>query len=231
VRAKDRAVFAAVVAGLTFAIVGPGELMASAPEGMRLSYEITAGGTGQLIANLVPNGTGRYSWKQCTPAGACFHVAGSDGGRVIATGHSPPGTTFIATGTNGGSSVSARSLPYRGVVRATAPPRAAGALRIGALVRPRAARWIGGWGNENDRLQVQVCRTETGGCIVLYDSVNDQRTGRSGATIPKRFRNWFLRIADQRIGRDTLFGPRRTPALALAPHATVSTAILGRISA
>src|ERR1019366_2221861 len=230
-RVKSRAVCAAVAAGQTLAIVGPGELMASAPVGMRLSYVITASGTGELIANLVPNGTGRYGWKRCSPAGECVSVAGLDGGRVIGAGHSPPGTTFIATGTIGGSSASVRSLPYRGVVRATEAPRAAGALRVGALVRPLAARWVGGWGNESDRLQVQVCRTEAGGCIVLYDSVNDQRTGRSGATIPKRFRNWLLRIADQRIGRDALFGPRRAPALPLAPHATVSTATLGRISA
>jgi len=43
---KSRSVCAAVAAGLTLAIVGPGELMASAPVGMRLSYEITASGTG-----------------------------------------------------------------------------------------------------------------------------------------------------------------------------------------
>ena len=115
-------------------------------------------------------------------------------------------------------------------MRATEAPRAAGALRAGALVRPLAARWAGGWGNESDRLQVQVCRTEAVGCSVLYDSVNDQRSGRSGATIPKRFRNWFLRIADQRIGRDELFGgPRQVPDSALLPGPTVSTATLGRI--
>jgi len=111
---KSRGVCAAVAAGLMVAIVGPGELMASAPVGMRLSYGITASGTGELIANLVPNGTGRYGWRRCSPAGSCVGVAGSDGGRVIGAAHSPPGTTFIATGSIGGSSASVRNLPYRG---------------------------------------------------------------------------------------------------------------------
>jgi hypothetical protein len=214
------------------AVGGPGELWASAPVGLRLSYEITVSGTGELIANLVPNGTGRYSWRRCSPAGVCVRIVGSDGCRVIGAGHSPPGTTFIATGTFGGASVSARSRPYRGPVHATAPPRAVGALRVRALVRPLAARWAGGWGNESDQLQVQACRTRTGGCVVLYDSVYDYATGRSAAMLANRLKGRFVRVADRRIGRDELFGgPRPARVPPLRPGPTVSAATLGRISA
>ena len=205
-------------------------------QAMSISYEIGHDGRGELIANLIPDGSGTYSWMRCAAGGSgCAPVAASDGNRVLDVGRAAPGTVFVATGTHGTTTSSARSLPYRGRVRTITAPRMTGKLRVGALARPVAARWVGGWGNDRNLLQLQVCHSRSGArCVVISDSVYENRYPGTGAILDPRYRGWFVRVVDQRIGRDTGFllvaySSGHVPLIAPGPDA--ASAIAGRISA
>ncbi len=110
-----------------------------------------------------------------------------------------------------------------------------GSVRVGELVRPRAARWTGGWGNELDILQLQVCRSRAGdGCVVISDSLYENGCPGAGAVLGSQYRGFFLRVVDQRIGRDTAFPaiaylPGHVPVISPGPDA--AAAVFGRIAA
>ncbi len=109
----------------------------------------------------------------------------------------PAGTAFTATQ----DGVTVRSQPWRGLLRATAPPRVEGAIRVGGFVRPLAATWEGGWGRETDWLQLQVCRTPAGAeCIVILDEIKFGRCRPGGGRlVPARYEGRWLRVTDRRI--------------------------------
>lgn len=138
----------------------------------------------------------------------CLHAGG--GGPQFAAelhvGDVPAGTVFEATATYAGESASARSAPYLGRVSATAPPGLPGRLRVGALVRPMAARWMGGWGNERSYLQTQACRDRMGhGCVVIADQFYWNHCPGVGAVLDPRCVGWYVRAIDRRFGRDVAF--------------------------
>jgi hypothetical protein len=221
----------AIVALVVASAGAGGQSVLAVQQRMVISYEIAPDGVGELAANLNPDGSGTYSWMRCPPGGgACSPVTGSAGNRVLRAGSSAPGTTFVASATNGTGSSAARTVPYRGLVMAIAAPRVRGRLRVGSFVQPVKARWVGGWGTERDLLQVQVCRSRSGaGCAVLSDSVYANRCVGVGAVIASRYRGWFVRIVDQRIGRDTAFArvafaPGHVPVLVPGPDAASSLA-------
>ena len=195
---------------------------------MVISYEIGSDGGGWLIANLVPDGAGSYSWERCPPHRGCVPVASLDQGRTLEAGNAARGTVFVAIGVNAAGRASARSLSYRGPVVAVRAPQAKGELRVGALVEPVAGRWVGGWGNERDRLQLEACRSRSGGCVVLSDSVYENRLPGVGAIPPARDLGWFVRVVDQRIGQGEVF-PRiryasgHVPLIAPGPDAASTT--------
>jgi hypothetical protein len=120
--------------------------------------------------------------------------------RELEVGDAPAGSVFEATATYRGRSVSARSVPYLGSVRAVRPPGLTGHLRVGGLVQPVAAAWTGGWGSERSHLQTQVCRH--GSCKVIADDVYWDRCPGAGAVLPARYAGWHVRVVDQRVGRD-----------------------------
>jgi hypothetical protein len=104
---------------------------------------------------------------------------------------------------------------------------------VGGLVRPLAATWTGGWGNESSRLQTQVCRL--GSCKVIADGVYWNRCPGAGAVLQSRYEGWYVRVVDQRIGRDTgwaLYAVSTPEALKpLEPSPAQATARFGPIRA
>jgi hypothetical protein len=207
--------------------------------GVALSYNIDLNtGRGELIANPVPNGNvGTIAWRRC-PAGGDVCEAGWGGGPedgLLEVGDAPAGSVFEATATYGGRSVSARSLPYLGPVRTIRPPGLTGHLRVGGLVRPLAATWGGGWGNEQSRLQTQVCRIRSGPCKVIADGVYWDRCPGAGAVLAARYQGWYVRVVDQRVGRDTAWAAYAVGApealMPLAPTPAQAAATFGPIRA
>jgi hypothetical protein len=184
-------------------------LAAPAPAGAQdelgwvaLSYNIDANGRGQLIANPAPYGKGTITWRRCPPTGEVCEPGWGGGpfDRELEVGDAPAGSVFEATATYRGRSVSARSVPYLGPVRAVRPPGLTGHLRVGGLVQPVAAAWTGGWGSERSHLQTQVCRR--GSCNVIADDVYWDRCPGAGAVLQRRYEGWYVRVVDERVGHD-----------------------------
>jgi hypothetical protein len=105
-----------VAGGGAAALVAQGSAGSAPLPRMVISYESGSDGGGWLIANLVSDGAGSYSWKRCPPHRVCTPVASSDQGRTLEAGHAARGSVFVATGVNAAGHASARSLPYRGPV-------------------------------------------------------------------------------------------------------------------
>ncbi|MDQ6750310.1 MAG: hypothetical protein M3Z33_06120 [Actinomycetota bacterium] len=131
---------------------------------------------------------------------ACQPYDDGDGDhQVLVVRDESPGTVFAATQ----DGVMVRSEPWRGRLRASGPPRVAGKVRVGRVVRPVAAAWQGGWGQERDWLQLQACRTARGdGCVVILDEIKygSCRSG-GGRRLPARYAGRWLRVVDRRIGQ------------------------------
>lgn len=229
--------FALAVAAATGVSYGVVQVSGHSAPSQRLviSYYIEANGAGLLVANLRPDGAGQYSWQRCAVRRACVTAPATLGGQFLNAGRAEPGTTFVATGVSPAGRSSARSRAYRGVVRAVRPPHTLGVLRVGALIKPVAATWVGGWGEERDHLQIQACRTRSGPCVVLADSIYTYVSPCPGAVaIPDpRYVHWFLRVVDQRIADDEEASPIKYGAghfPALAPDGnSVAAAVVGQI--
>lgn len=161
-----------------------------------LDHYVRADGTGMLIAN--PAGH-PVSWERCAPAAsACTPYDDGDGDpQLLVVSDEPVGTAFTATQ----DSVTLRSQAWRGRLRATAPPRVEGEVRVGGFVRPLPATWEGGWGREADWLQLQVCRTPAGAeCTVVLDEIKFGRCRPGGGRLlPARYEGGWLRVTDVRI--------------------------------
>jgi hypothetical protein len=170
-----------------------------------IGYGIEANGRGLLIANPAPYHRGTIAWERC-PDGGSVCEPGWGGGPYddeLVVGDAPRGSVFQVTATYRGRSVSARSVPYLGRVQAVRPPGLAGHLHVGGLVRPLAATWTGGWGNETSRLQTQVCRRRSGDCEVVADGEYWNRCPGAGAVLQSAHEGWYVRVVDQRVGHDT----------------------------
>ena len=163
-----------------------------------VDHYVRADGSGLLIAN--PGGH-PVAWGICPADGSpCSpHDDGDGDPQLLAVRDEPPGTVFTATQ----EGVTARSEPWRGRVRATAPPGVQGEVRVGGLVRPLAATWAGGWGREDDWLQLQVCGTPGGAdCVVILDEIKFGRCRPGGGRLlPARYEGRWLRVVDVRIAR------------------------------
>jgi hypothetical protein len=175
--------------------------------GVTILYSINLDGTGHLVANPF-RGEGAISWKACPPGEECNPVASNPTlDRALDVGNAPVGTVFVATAMNGSQTASARSVPYLGLVHSIMPPALSGGLRVGALVKPIAGTWSGGWGSERSVLQTQVCRFSNGSdCVVVADSVAWNKCPGAGAVLASHHAGRYVRVIDWRIGRDTAFG-------------------------
>lgn len=198
----------------------------------RLDHYVFGDGTGALIAN--PGGH-PVTWQRCPPDGsACIpHDDGDGHPQRLAVRDDSPGTAFTATQ----DGVTIRSEPWRGRLRATAPPRVDGEVRVGGLVRPVAATWEGGWGREADWLQLQACRTRQGArCVVVLDEIKYGRCRPGGGRLlPARYRGRWLRVTDARIDRaqpftlEGYFSPEGVHPHAPGPPG-VAGAVVGQIA-
>jgi hypothetical protein len=191
--------------GLLF--VSPASAWAQGEFGVDIRYSIRPDGGGSLVANPVPGGQGSISWARCADGGdVCEPVSAGPNDRLLEVGDAPLGSVFEATATHDGQTASARSLPYQGAVSALNPPGVVGRLRVGALVRPTAADWTGGWGREFSFLQTQACSSPGGGsCLVIADQYYWNRCPGAGAVLDARFEGWYVRVIDRRTGDGVVF--------------------------
>ena len=179
--------------------------------GVTLLYGVNSDGTGTLIAN--PTKGGSVSWQACPPGDNCRPVASRPTlDRALDVGTAPAGTVFVATATNGPQTATARSVPYLGGVRSNAPPSIDGTLRVGALIKPVAGSWSGGWGTERSVLQTQICRRANGtGCVVVADQIYWNKCASAGAVLASHHAGRYVRVIEQRLGRDIAFTPVGIP--------------------
>jgi hypothetical protein len=164
-----------------------------------VDHYVGADGWGELIAN--PGGH-PVTWERCAPE--CAPIDDGDAEpQWLKVVDQPAGARFVATQ----DGVSASSEVWRGRLHATAPPVLEGEARVGALVRPLAAQWEGGWGREADWLQLQSCRTREGeGCVVLVDRIKFGDCEPGGARyVPETALGRWLQVVDVRIDRDQPF--------------------------
>lgn len=169
-------------------------------------------------------------WERCAPGAAVCtpHDDGDGDPRFLQVRDEPAGTAFTATQ----DGVTVRSQSWRGLLRATAPPRVEGTVRVGGFVRPLAAAWAGGWGRETDWLQLQVCRTATGAdCLVILDEIKYGRCRAGGGRLlPARYEGRWLRVTDRRIDRrqpftqEGYFAPE-----GVRPHKPGSAGVAGAV--
>jgi hypothetical protein len=133
-------------------------------------------------------------------------------------GDAAAGTVFVATATNGSQTGSARSSPYLGRVRSITSPSITGSLRVGALVKPVAGTWSGGWGGDESYLQTQVCQFANGtGCVVVADDFYWDKCPGAGAVLTFDHVRRYVRVIDWRIGRDTVFAATGIPLDRIEP--------------
>ena len=225
---------AALALAVTFSSAA---LAADPPTSLQVSYGIKDDGTGILLANPVPDGSwGALTWQACSPDGSCAATQPSkDSDRVLDVGDATPGTTFVATASDGERSFSATSVPYRGRLGAALLPGVIGSLRVGHVIRPVPGIWVGGWGEERPLLQLQVCRTRRDdSCEVISATFFWDKCPDTSARIAPRYLGWYVRVADERIGKDTVFAaraylrPQDVPAAGSSPRTAVRT--IGRIA-
>lgn len=173
--------------------------------------------------------------RRCEPGGDCVEVAaGADG--FFATGDPPPGTTFVVRPR--GQAEEVTTPPWRGAIRLTAAPAVEGEVRVGAYVRPLAAGWSGGFGDEGDWLQLQACPSATSldGCVVVGDSVKGPLCEGGAAVLESEYEGRFLRVVDVRLGRGVLWTAEayvRPEGISPLPgrSALSSQVVAGRIAA
>lgn len=202
----------------------------------RVDYYINTAGEGVLIATPTPDDWGEPTWRECPPDGSGCRFVGTVGQRTLRVGNPPAGTRFEATMTGNGMSITRQSDPWRGTLRHSRAPRVEGPIRAGALVHPKPARWVGGWGFERPLLQLAACRSPRGrSCEALAETELWDKCGRAGAVIDPRYQGWYLRVADQRYARVPIFPPVRPKRLSeiavrrAGPN--VAVAVVGRIKA
>jgi hypothetical protein len=159
----------------------------------------------------VTNGT--LSWERCAPGGACTSVDPGADARALRVGSPEAGTTFRATldPGPGQTPLTATTGAWGGPITATSGPGVDGPLRTGALIRPKAATWQGGWPDDTDLLQVQACpKAAAAGCVVLSETFFWSPCSDTATVIPPRHAGWYVRVANRRAGAATVF-----PAIAI----------------
>lgn len=201
-------------------------MAAASGYGVDIQATIDVGGNPQLTANFSPNGDlAKPRWSICAPPDVTrCSPTGQTGS--LQPGTVAAGTVFLASATFGGQTYEARSAPWGGRVRATAPPRLVGRPKVGAKVHGVGGAWTGGWGSEFDRLRVQACRTMTGKHCVTLSAQGEAYpgSGRHAVVVRARYVGWYLFAYDQRFARDTLFAlPAYGSAAAIPPLKTGRT--------
>jgi hypothetical protein len=205
---------------------------AGASESASVQAVLNRDGTGQMLANGQTDvAGGTWSWQICLTEGLdCTPFAA---GQSVTTGGAAPPAVFQAQASDGPVG---RSPVWRGNVSAATLPSVSGAIRANALVTPVDATWIGGWDGDFDRTQLAACVNADGtDCTSLTDRSYLPGCPHEAAVIDPAFTGRYLRIADERNGRDIVFpspavsSPYGSLIWTQAP--TISVAVLGRIAA
>ena len=176
---------------------------APAAEPAQVDVALHSDGSGLLIANSQTNPQDEtWSWQACASDGSDCQPFSS--GRVVSTGSARPGTVFTATSSYGATAVSPE---WHGDVSPTRAPSVSGSVRANALVTPVLAEWQGGWVGDFDETQLAACANPDGTeCTSLTDSHYVGNNCPNGsAVIDPAFTGRYLRVADQRDGRNTGF--------------------------
>lgn len=188
-------------------------------------------GEGLMNANGPINPAGQtWAWEVCPEDGSpCSPFAS---GRSITTAGAPPDAFFRATSSLG---FVFSTRVWRGTVTGQGPPSVSGPVRANELVTPLAGFWQGGWDGDYDQFQLAAC-TDAGGtdCSSLTHAHYPRACPGGAAVIDRRFTGLYLRVADRRLGPDSVF-----PAYAVTtpyghpawqPNRITSVAMLGRIA-
>jgi hypothetical protein len=229
-----------------------------APNGaLEIQQALDLKGNPVLLANAQNVGPHpRMTWLVCGPARArCKPV--THGAHRIApvsqalnAGRTTRGTFFKAMASGEGHSSIARSSIWLGTVTALAAPKISGRARVGALVRPVAGDWSGGWsrgpipqapgasilggaGRDRNQLSLEACRTARGRhCLNLSPQASGFCLyGPEAVRVPARFAGWYLFAFDERVlhGQPCavpVFGtPEAAPAVRRGATASRSTAL------
>jgi hypothetical protein len=202
---------------------------AGASEPSKIQAYLNADGSGGMVVNGPSPGGQIWSWQACAQNGSSCDPFAS--GQTISTAGARPNTVFLATGNDGSS---ARSPLWHGNVSAAGLPGVSGAVRANALVTPVAGSWTGGWDGDLDQMQLAACATPEGtNCTALTDP-HYGGCAHEAAVIDVAFTGSYLRVADQRLGVNTVFAlyavssPYGRPIW--APGPTTSVAVVGRIA-
>jgi hypothetical protein len=205
---------------------------ADATETARIQAVLNADGSGGMVVNSQSNHVGEsWSWQACAPDDSgCTPFAT---GRSVVTGNAKPNTVFVASANDGPT---ARSPVWHGAVSPSTPPSVTGAVRANSLVTSVAGGWSGGWDGDFDQMQLAACTTPEGtNCTTLTDPNYHHGCGHEAAVIDVAFTGSYLRVADHRLGVNTVFAqsvvassPYGRPVWAAGP--TTSVAVVGRIA-
>ena len=180
-------------------------------ESMWIRWGLNDDGRGHVVAAPASDGSwGPITWQACAPDGTCNSVAPRpDLDQILDVGDAPVGTTFVATASDGERSVSGTSAPYRGQLMLFSPPTIVGTPRTGHFVFPLPATWLGGWGDEWPFMQLQACKTRRDdSCKVIAATVGWDKCPGAGTRIAQRYLGWYLRVAAELAGNDTVIADR-----------------------
>jgi hypothetical protein len=175
---------------------------------LSLSTSLSQDGGGVVLVNGTEVTNGTLSWERCDASGGCAPIDPGADARILPIGSPPAGTTFRATLDlgPGRTPLTATTGPWGGPISATTAPGVDGPLRTGALIRPGAAGWQGGWDDDSDLLQLQACpTTSSAGCVVMSETFYWSRCAGEAAVIAPRHLGWYVRVADRRTGFGTVF--------------------------
>jgi len=223
--------------------------------GVQIQQGLDRAGNPVLVDNAENVGSHpRMTWLVCPPAGARCEPVTHGVRRLVATaqtlnpGRTTPGTFFKAIARSDGHTYIARSSTWLGTVTALAAPRVSGQARVGALVRPIAGRWSGGWsrgptpqapggsisggsGRDRNQLSIEACKTANGRhCLNLSpQAAGFCLYGPEAIRVPARFAGWYLFAFDQRVPHGqpctapVFATPEAAPTVHRGPTASRST--------
>jgi hypothetical protein len=171
--------------------------------GVMLQAVFTPQGTPWLTANPTV-GDANPQFLICPPAspGTCTPVA-ANAPRSVNPGPEPAGTVFEAQAEEDGQTYTA-SATWRGQVKAVTLPGLRAPARVGAVARPIAGTWTGGWGDEHDQLNVEACRTRSAQHCVSISGGQLWCPGGFRPLIGSWFTGWYLFTFDARIPADSV---------------------------
>jgi hypothetical protein len=170
--------------------------------GVEIQAVFDGRGNPDLVANFVPDGSlATARWSICAPGvAACLPAHARDG--QLRPGPEPAGTRFVARALYKRRSYES-SLIWHGRVRPVSLPAATGPFAVGDVVRPVAARWVGGWRGDGDQLGIEACRLPNGtGCRMLGGGELGCPDASSSPRLGGWFTSWYLFAVDARMPRD-----------------------------